>query len=305
MEQRKHDFYDKHINAALIINKRIVDNVEEKEYVRHIETYVRNVDNLYIYNITNQDLSSFYEKLSKYDNVLYTEMEDYGQVQNYQFILEHLQDTKCDFGVILELGYYYEEDAFLTLRRYVTENDSSKMAIVTPLPLRGCELFLTNVEDVRNCKGCNMVGTLINMKIFEELSPLKLEYYQSMFDYEYCLRARHHGYNIVLLQNQVLRNQNYTSIERKVFMVTLTTYDYDLMDLYYQTRNRFYLWDEYKDIDPAYVKLDKKLYRGEHHVMKVRDRNYRDKFYMMNEAQYDYLKGKKGKYNGGNKNEEN
>lgn len=305
MEQRKHDFYDKHINAALIINKRIVDNVEEKEYVRHIETYVRNVDNLYIYNITNQDLSSFYEKLSKYDNVLYTEMEDYGQVQNYQFILEHFLDTKCDFGVILELGYYYEEDAFLTLRRYVTENDSSKMAIVTPLPLRGCELFLTNVEDVRNCKGCNMVGTLINMKIFEELSPLKLEYYQSMFDYEYCLRARHNGYNIVLLQNQVLRNQNYTSIERKVFMVTLTTYDYDLMDLYYQTRNRFYLWDEYKDIDPAYIKLDKKLYRGERHVMKVRDRNYRDKFYMMNEAQYDYLKGKKGKYNGGNKNEEN
>ena len=142
-------------------------------------------------------------------------MEDYGEVQNYQFILEHMLDTNCDFSVILELGYYYEEDAFLTLRRYVTEHDTSKMAVVTPMPLRGCELFIVEVEDVRNCKGSNLVGALINMKIFQELSPLKLEYYQSMFDYEYCVRARLNGYNIVLLQNQVLRNQNYTVIEKK------------------------------------------------------------------------------------------
>ena len=303
MEQQKHDFNEIKLNAALIINKRIVDNIEEAEYVRHIETYVRHVDNLYIYNLTNQDLSSFYERLQKHNNILYTNMEDYGEVQNYQFILEHMLDTNCDFSVILELGYYYEEDAFLTLRRYVTEHDTSKMAVVTPMPLRGCELFIVEVEDVRNCKGSNLVGALINMKIFQELSPLKLEYYQSMFDYEYCVRARLNGYNIVLLQNQVLRNQNYTIIEKKVFMVNLNTYDYDLMDLYYQTRNRFYLWDEYKDKDPAYVKLDKKLYKGERHMMKVRDRNYRDKFYMMEEAQYDYLKGIKGKYKGGQNNE--
>ena len=36
--------------------------------------------------------------------------------------------------------------------------------------------------------------------------------------------------------------------------------------------------------------------------MKVRDRNYRDKFYMMNEAEYDYLRKVYGKYKGGNEN---
>ncbi len=304
MEQEKHDFNELIINAALIINKRIVDNIEEAEYARHIETYVRHVDNLYIYNLTNQDLSSFYDRLIKHNNIHYTNMDDYGEVQNYQFILEHLLEQKSDFGVVLELGYYYEEEAFLTLRRYVIEHDCSKIAVVTPMPLRGCEMFSIQVEDVRNCKGTHLVGTLINMKIFEELSPFKLEYYQSMFDYEYCIRARLKGYNIVLLQNQVLRNQNYTVIEKKVFMMNLNTYDYDLMDLYYQTRNRFYLWDEYQTLDKDYVKLDKKLYKGERHVMKVRDKNYRDKFYMMEEAQFDYIKGIKGKYKGGKRNEE-
>ena len=148
-----------------------------------------------------------------------------------------------------------------------------------------------------------MVGTFINMKIFNELSPLKLEYYQSMFDYEYCLRARSKGYKVMLMQNEVLRNRNYKVLEKKFFLMTLSTYDYDLMDLYYQTRNRFYLWNEYKNIDPKYVKLDKKLYRGERHTLKVRDRNYRDKFYMMEEARYDFLRKRIGKY-GGSTNEE-
>lgn len=305
MQQNERGFNKVKINAALIINKRIVDNIDEMEYAKHIATYVNHVDSLYIYNMTKQDLTSFYERLSKYHNIEYTDFEDCGEAHNYQFIYEHLLNVGSDFGLIIQQGYYYEEDSFLKMRRYLIENDNSKIAVLTPLPLRGCEIFLNQVEDYRPCMGCNLVGTLVNMKIFEELSPLKLEYYQTMFDYEYCLRARIKGYKIILLQNQVLRNQNYKVLDKKYFFINLSTYDYDLMDVYYQTRNRFYLWDEYKEIDPKYVKLDKKLYRGERHVMKVRDKNYRDKFYMMEEAKFDYLRGMKGKYKESGKNEEN
>ena len=303
MENIKIQFKDIVVDVALIIDKRIGDEIEENEYVKHIETYIRQTDNLYIYNMTNQDLTSFYQKLEKYDNILYTNCENLGEVQNYQRILEYFLAKNCDFGVVMQQGYYYEEGAFLALRRYATEHDTSKIAVITPMPLRGCEPFLTQVEDERTCKGCNLVGTFINMHIFKELSPLKLEYNQSTFDYEYCLRARKNGYQVVLLQNQVLRNQNYRIVEKKFFFINLTTYDYDLVDLYYQTRNRYYLWDEYKDIDSDFVKLDKKLFKGERHMLKVRDKNYRDKFYMMEEAHFDYLKGKKGKYKGENKNE--
>lgn len=68
------------------------------------------------------------------------------------------------------------------------------------------------------------------------------------------------------------------------------------MEVYYQTRNRFYLWDEYKNIDPEFVKLDKKLYKGERHMLKVRDKNYRDKFYRWKKHVLIILNGLKGKY---------
>ena len=221
MEEVKVSFKDIVVNVALIINKRIIDEIEEDEYVKHIETYIRETDNLYIYNMTNQDLTSFFDKLSKYNNILYTNCNDLGEVNNYQRILDQFLLTDCDFGVVLNQGYYYEEEAFLSLRRYATEHNTSKIAVLTPMPLRGCEQFFMQVEEERKCKGCNLVGTLINMKIFKELSPFKLDYYQTTFDYEYCLRARQKGYQIIILQNQVLRNQNYRIIEKKFFFITI------------------------------------------------------------------------------------
>ena len=62
MEEVKVSFKDIVVNVALIINKRIIDEIEEDEYVKHIETYIRETDNLYIYNMTNQDLTSFFDK---------------------------------------------------------------------------------------------------------------------------------------------------------------------------------------------------------------------------------------------------
>lgn len=299
MEREKHQFNDLKISAALIIQKRMIDQIDMSEYVREISTYVNDVDNLYIYNMTNQDLTEFYEKLKKYHNILYTECEDLGEVANYQFIYENLIDVGCDFGVILQQGYYYEEGAFLSLRRYAIEHDVSKVAVITPMPLRGCEAFSRQEEETRKCMGCNLVGALVNLNIFQASGGFKLEYYQTTFDYEYCLRERQLGYHILVMQNQVLRNSNYKVLEKRWFFIKLQTYDYDLMELYYQTRNRFYLWDEYKNIDKAYVKLDKKLYKNERHTIKIRDKNYRDKLYMMEEAKYDYLKKRMGKYNNG------
>lgn len=293
------------ISMALLITKRMDDNYDMKENVEAITSYINHLDQLYIYNMTDQDLTPFYNLLTKYPNISYTNCENFGEVANYQLALDELIKTGCQFGGVMEQGYYYEEDTFLAMKRYLIEHNTSKIAVLTPMPLRGCEIHTRQVEEVRPCMGCNLVGTLLNLAIFRQLGGFKLEYYQTTFDYEYCIRARLNGYQILLMQNYVLRNSNYQIVERRILFIKLSTFDYDLMNLYYQTRNRFYLWDEYEKLDPKYVKIDKKLYKGERHVLKMRDPNYRDKFYMMEEAHYDYLKGRKGKYEGGMRNEKN
>ena len=101
---------------------------------------------------------------------------------------------------------------------------------------------------------------------------------------------------IIFLQNEVLRNVNYRLIERRLFFQLVTTYDKDPMELYYETRNKLYLWDKYKNIDPEYVNLDKKLTKAEIHEIRFRDKEFKDKKIMIDYGKRDYKKGLRGKY---------
>lgn len=282
--------------ANLIINKIIRNQEEFKETIKNIETFINHIDELYIYNITNQNLTELFEGLGKYDHIQYTDMNDYGEVKNYSIILDKNKKENADFSVILETGYYYEEDVFLTMKRYLLEHDHSKIAILTPMPLYGCQIYERKSEEIRPVKGCKLIGTFINMDIYNQSNGFDLEYYQTTFDYDYCLEQRNKGNFIMLLQNEVLRNSNYKIIEKKFLFTPVSTYDRDLMELYYETRNRFYLWDKYKYIDQEYISLDKKLFKAEKKEIRFKDKNYREKFDMIELGKLDYKKGIRGKY---------
>mgnify|MGYP003300028949 CR=1 FL=1 len=280
------------IVVNLLINKPLTKEEERNEYARHIREYINYVDKLYIYNVTNQDLNLFYEKLNRYDNIVYTDCSDLGEVENYQRMLDYSLTTNANYAIILELGYYYEEGVFQTIRRHVLEDKTNKIAIYTPLPLYGCQMHERKAEQTRYISGgCRLVGTFINLDIYKEMDGFKKEYYQAMFDYDYCIRVRLKGYKILLFNNEVLRNINYRIVEKRMMFVTMSTYDKDPLDIYYEYRNRLYLWEEYKKLDPTFVKLDKKIAKGERHEMRWRDPGYRDKLAMFEKAKEDFKKG--------------
>lgn len=290
------------IIANLLVTKNIYKEEEMNEYVKHIRGYIMSVDALYIYNTSGADLSKFYEKLNRHDNIKFTECSDLGEVLNYERILNYSLELGADYSVILEPGYYYEEDSFQTIKKYIVEKDPKDIAIITPLPLYGCELHERKGEAVRYVMGgCKMVGTLVNLHIYKELKGLKKEYYKSMFDYEYCIRARLKGYKILLFNNEVLRNINYRVVEKRYLFIKLSTYDKDPIDIYYEHRNRLYLWEEYAKVDPSFVKLDKKLAKEERHIMRWRDPAYRDKLAMFEKAESDFKHGIMGKIKFSNK----
>ena len=64
--------------------------------------------------------------------------------------------------------------------------------------------------------------------IYNNSEGFKLEYYQTTFDYDYCIRQRLKGNFIILSQNDILRNSNYKVLERKILFMTVSTYDKDL-----------------------------------------------------------------------------
>lgn len=284
------------IIANLLITKDIYIPEEISFFNRGLLEYINHVDRLYIYNVTNCNLDDFYASLKRFDNIEYTSCDDLGEVLNYERMLNKALEEQADFCVNLELGYYYEESAFTVMKNYIQNNQTNDIAIISPMPLYGCQIHEHKAEETRYVMGgCNFVGALINMNIYKEMNGLKKEYYQTTFDYEYCIRARLKGYKILLFNNEVLRNENYRIVEKRLMFVKMSTYDKDPLTIYYEYRNRLFLWEEYKKLDPYYVKLDKKLARGERHELRWRDPGYRNKLVMYEKAKEDFKNGVMGK----------
>lgn len=284
------------IVGGLLINRVIRGREERNEYLKYLESFVPYVDKLFVLNVTKQDLTEFYEGLKHYQKVEIADYDDMGEAYNYKILLEKALEEKATHELIMELGYYFEEGCFNNIRKYLLEKGLKDVAIITPAPLYGCQLHERKPEYYREVMGCKLVGTLVNLDIYQELGGFDLEYYQTTFDYDFCIRARLADKKILFLQNEVLRNVNYRLIERKIFFTTLTTYDKDPMELYYEIRNKLYLWNKYKYLDPAYIKLDKRITKGEINEMRTRDKGYRDKKIMIDIAKRDYKKGIRGKF---------
>lgn len=284
------------ISCGLLINRIIRNKDERREYLRYIESFAPYVDKLYILDVTNQNLDEFYTEIKKYPAVEIAKIEDAGEAYSYKVLFDQQYEDGFELGMVMELGYYFEEGCFNKMKQFVYEKKLDDIVIVTPAPLYGCQTHERKPETYREIKGCKLVGVLLNLDIYTSLGGFDLEYYQTTFDYDFCIRARLNNKKIIFLQNEVLRNVNYRLIEKRVFFQLLTTYDKDPMELYYETRNKLYLWNKYEKIDPEYVALDKRITKAEMHEMKMRDREYKDKKIMINYAKKDYKNGKRGKY---------
>lgn len=284
------------IIVGYIIDKSITIEEEIKQYFENLLTYVNQIDKLYIYLTKNVEISEYLNLISKYPQIEIAKCIDYGDAEIYKELIEKAICEQADYISILKPDMFYENESFLELKKYLMQSDVSRISVITPMPLFGCELHERKAEEFRAIKGCNAYGALLNLHIYKETKGIKTEYYQTTFDYDYCLQTRLLGYDVMLAQNLVLRKQNYKIITKKIGFISLSMFERDLMDVYYETRNRYYLWEEYKTLDRDYVVLDKKLAKKEQQEIRAKDKNYKEKFMMIDRARQDYKKGVLGPF---------
>ena len=284
------------IIAGYLVNNSITNDVEITQYIENLQTYINQIEKLYIYCLEQVDITKLLQRLNKFEHIEIAKVPGYGEAEIYKALVEKAIEDNIDFVTVMKPELFFENEAFLELKKYVMQADVSRTAVITPMPLFGCEIHERKAEEFRAIKGCRLYGALLNTEIYKQTRGIKAEYYQTTYDYDYCLQARHLGYNVMLAQNLALRNQKYVVITRKFGFLTLSAYSRDIMDVYYETRNRLYLWDEYKKIDPEYISIDKKMFKKEKQEIRTRDKSYKQKFIMMDRARMDYKKGILGKF---------
>ncbi|MBQ2891599.1 MAG: hypothetical protein IJE45_01745 [Bacilli bacterium] len=280
----------------LLIYKKIEGADLITQTITDMLTYSPHMDKLYIFNYNKQKQVSLLEAIKNYKNIEYVDLTSYGQVKNYKNAVTHAIEQGADFATILETGYYYEDNAYLDIRRRIMMGEfSEKDAVITPMPVYTCEENKSSSDIKRNIKGSHLTGAFINLHIYNKTPGFYEPYYQTTFDYDYCLTVRKEGYNVVLMNNHILRNRNYRMLYKKILWHTYDAYGHDIYDVYYETRNRLYLWDKFYDFDKEYIKIDKKQQSLEFKEMRLFEKNFREKKQIINQARIDYRLKKMGK----------
>lgn len=283
------------LTANLFIKKKMQTEDDIRKYVSDIATYVAYVDKLIIYNMTKEDLTPFLKSIARYQNIDYAECEDLGEVTNYKRAMIQAQKENADYTVILEQDYFYEPDVFLSLKRMLLDWQGTPPAVLSAFPKFTCEMFSPSTEELRTVKGVHLVGTFINVKDYFESDGFLDIYYETTFDYDYCITARINGKKIYVANNLVIRNRNYKIISKKILTFEVSSYEKEPTKLYYETRNRYYLWEKFKNLDPEYINIDKKLFKGELKEMNICDPARLYKKDIMEEARKDAVRGNMGK----------
>lgn len=286
------------IVAGLLLDKKISKKEDIENIIKDIGTYIYHIDKLIIFNISGSDQFILYQALKQfnktYREIEYTDCDNYGQVYNYQLVLNKALEEKADYGIILERDVFYENDSFLMIKNIIL-NEKINASLITPIPLYTC-LDHKQVDCLyRKIKGARFVGTFINLKYYQESNGFIEDYYQTTFDYDYCISERLKGHDIILVSNAILRDRKYEVIEKRFLFIKRMTFERNLYDVYYETRNRLYLWNKYNGLDDEYIKIDKKLFKKEKREMRLLDKRYKDKRLMILKATRDYRDGKMGK----------
>ena len=282
--------------AYLLLYKTISGSEQLKEAYEDILTYAKDVDKLYIFNFAKNGQSLLFDVLSKYDFIEYASPESKGEAADYKLAMRHAIKIGAKYATIMQQGYYYEDEGYLGLKRHIIDGDiKDDVAVVSPYPLFTCEEKSDDTLECRSIKGCHLVGTIINVDIYKVLGGFDESYYQTTFDYDYCLNARQNNYQVIVYNNIHLRNRNYKQISRRVFGHMVYSYITDIYKLYYETRGRRYLWDKYQKFDNEFVKLDKKLQAKEWKEMRIVEKGFKEKKEIIQQARMDYRMGRKGK----------
>ena len=119
---------------------------------------------------------------------------------------------------------------------------------------------LNKYEDVE----CEMTsGTLLRTDIFKNIGVFREDYFIDYVDHEYCLRMLKNNYASIRAIDAVLIHSLGNSTKKSIAGKTLTYTNHSALRRYYITRNRFDVWNEYKDLPNNFIKHDKEAYRKE------------------------------------------
>ena len=258
----------------------IVDNGSESQKKKNINL-IKDIDNKKIEVIFNEENLGIAIAL----NIGVKEALNQG----YNWILTMDQDSKASSNMVEKM-----------LEVYNTIDESERKEILSIFP-NFVDERIQSIEENSNMNSYEYVdaditsGNLLRAEVFDKVGFFDDSLFIDLVDTDFCMRLNEKNIKMIKVRDAILYHSLGESQSVKSIFGKFNTSNHSALRRYYMTRNRFYTWEKYKDLNSFTLNRDKKLFKKEFVKIILGEKDKVNKIKMVFRGYKDYKKGIRGK----------
>lgn len=138
-------------------------------------------------------------------------------------------------------------------------------------------------------------GNLVKAEVFDKVGFFDDSLFIDLVDTDFCMRLNEKNIKMIKVRDAILYHSLGESQSVKSIFGKFNTSNHSALRRYYMTRNRFYIWEKYKDLNSFTLNRDKKLFKKEFIKIILGEKDKVNKIKMVFKGYKDYKKGVRGK----------
>lgn len=223
----------------------------KKQDFPNILRYINKLDYCFLLDDTGEDNSFLCKEIVDVnpEKIRYVwNKENIGLCASVNNGFKLAKEKNADWVLIMNPDGTFQNDALEIYRRFIDTQDTSSVAIISPVFNLDRRKKTASVG-VKRVNFPDMSGCLYNIRLLEKLGYYDQNTYFYGLDVEYCIRVRRNGYKIIECSEAVLNHHPAETYCVKIFGVTVFKCGKDNPQrYYYQFRSGYYIHKKYHDL---------------------------------------------------------
>lgn len=207
----------------------------------------------------------------------------------YDWILTMDQDSKASSNMIEKMLEVYNN---------IDKNERDNILSIFP---NFVDERVQSIEENSNMSSYEYVdaditsGNLLKAEVFDKVGFFDDSLFIDLVDTDFCMRLNEKNIKMIKVRDAILYHSLGESKSVKSGFLKFNTSNHSALRRYYMTRNRFYTWEKYKDLNSFTLNRDKKLFKKEFVKIILGEKDKVNKIRMVFKGYKDYKKGIRGK----------
>ena len=258
----------------------IVDNGSESEKKKNINS-IRNIDEKKIEVIFNEENLGIATALNIGIRL--------ALKQGYNWVLTMDQDSKVSKNMV---------DKMLEVYNSINEKERGDILSIFP---NFVDERVQSIEENSEMDSYEYVdaditsGNLLRSEVFDKVGFFDDSLFIDLVDTDFCMRLNEKNIKMIKVRDAILYHSLGESQSVKSIFGKFNTSNHSALRRYYMTRNRFYTWEKYKNLNSFTLNRDKSLFKKEFVKIILGEKDKINKIKMVFKGYTDYKKGIRGK----------